>query len=143
MGSRAFCFYVDAAISYLMSPTSKRDSDALNSFVGSVMNCVETGREGIAEVIPRLRVAFEYLSDSLHRYDLDSDIYEDVPGRLAELLALSSGSGLTVILVRGERWRATVPNIQRGKNRVTRFRCRLWVSMIFIASPKPADHRSI
>jgi hypothetical protein len=85
MGPEAFCFYIDAAISYLKSAAAFGDSDGLNGFVGAVSHRLKWDRSAISPAISRLSDACDYLLEHLDRYDLTPGIYDHVPGDLRAL----------------------------------------------------------
>lgn len=85
MGPRAFCFYVDAGISYLKSEEASGDSDGVNGFLSAIAHRLEWDREPIAPAIPRLSDVCDYLLAHLDRYDLTPGIYDHVPDDLRAL----------------------------------------------------------
>ena len=86
MGPKAFCFYVDAAIAYLLSPSADEDSDAASSFCGVLEFQLQCYRVKISPSHPRLRKAIRKIIDDFERYDCDPKIYGDVKHRYEKLL---------------------------------------------------------
>ena len=81
MGPRAFCFYVDAAIAYLLSPTASGDSDAIHFFCGVVEFQLENHRAAIVPANNRLRAAVQAILRDFTRYDCDPQVYGDLASR--------------------------------------------------------------
>jgi hypothetical protein len=86
MGPKAFCFYVDAAINYLLSKDANEDSDAVNSFLSAVSFQQEHHAEEIQPAYPRLKAAIETVLSDFDRYDCTPSIYGDLAGQYRELL---------------------------------------------------------
>ncbi len=86
MGPRAFCFYVDAAIAYLVSPEADDDADAINCFCGLVEFQLEYHRKGIEPAFGRLRAATIQILRDFVRFDCDPTIYGDLVSRYQTLL---------------------------------------------------------
>ena len=87
MGPSAFCFYVDAAINYLLALESEGDSDAASSFCGVVEFQNAHYAASISPAYARLRSAIDRILRDFDRYDCDPNIYGDVPKRYRELRA--------------------------------------------------------
>ena len=82
MGPRAFCYYVQAAIAYLLSPAANGDSDAANSFCSVVEFQVDNNRSAIDPAIPSLRDAIESMLVTFSRFDCEPLVYGDVEWRV-------------------------------------------------------------
>jgi hypothetical protein len=86
MGPKAFCFYVDAAIHYLLSKDAKEDSDAVNSFLSAVRFQIQDHAEQISPAFPTLKTCIEQMLNDFDRYDCTPEIYGDLEGRYQALL---------------------------------------------------------
>ncbi|MHB1155299.1 MAG: hypothetical protein ACYC26_00525 [Phycisphaerales bacterium] len=86
MGPAAFCFYVDAAIAYLLSPNSTGDSSAVSSFCGVVEFQHRYYGQEISSARFRLKNAIMRILQDFERYDCDIQIYGDVAGRYKRML---------------------------------------------------------
>ena len=91
MGPRAFCFYVDAAIAYLLNPAASGDSDAIHCFCGVVEFQLENHRAAIVSANGRLHAAVRVILDDFTRYDCDPQIYGDLASRYERLLTQLAG----------------------------------------------------
>jgi hypothetical protein len=69
MGPRAFCFYVQAAIAYLLSPASARDCEAVGSFPLSVEFQLEHYQDQLGPITDPLRNAVAAILSEFDRYD--------------------------------------------------------------------------
>jgi hypothetical protein len=85
MGPRAFCYYVQAAIAYLLSPAANGDADAANAFCSVVESQLENDRPAIAPAIPRLRDAIESMLANFSRFGCDPQVYGDIESRYRAL----------------------------------------------------------
>ena len=86
MGPKAFCYYVPAAISYLMSESADGASDAVNFFHGIVDNRLLHQRADIVPVIPALHEAVQYVLDRWAKFHVDPEIYGGLKQKYARLL---------------------------------------------------------
>ena len=86
MGPRAFCYYVQAAIAYLLSPAATGDSDAANTFWSVVESQVDNNRSAIDPAIPSLRDAIESMLVNFSRFNCDPQVYGNVASRYRALL---------------------------------------------------------
>lgn len=91
MGPRAFCFYVEAAIAYLLSPAAQGDSDAVNSFCGLVEFRLDYEGNAIEQAHRQLRDAMQAILRDFARYGCDPQIYGDLPSRYRNSLARLAG----------------------------------------------------
>jgi hypothetical protein len=87
MGPRAFCYYVQAAIAYLVSPASDGDSHAASSFSTVVEFRVDHDRNLIEPAVPRLRDAIRTLMTNFSRFAMEPSAYGDVESRYKVLLS--------------------------------------------------------
>jgi hypothetical protein len=85
MGPRAFSFYDDAAIAYLLSPGANGDSDAAYSFCGVVEFQLEQNGDAIAPARSRLHHAVQAILNDFERFNCDPQIYGDLPSRYRRL----------------------------------------------------------
>jgi hypothetical protein len=85
MGPVGFGYYVDAAIRFLGSPAADADSDSVCMFLSAVEYQVEHNLPRIRPASGRLAAALGDLLADLARFDIDPDIYGDVPARVAAL----------------------------------------------------------
>jgi hypothetical protein len=85
MGPSAFCYYVDAAIAYLLSSAANDDSDAVNCFCGLVEFQLDGNAEAIAPACGRLRQAVQTILKDFDRYNCDPQVYGDLPSRYRSL----------------------------------------------------------
>lgn len=86
MGPKAFCFYVDAAIAYLLSPSADEDSDAASSFCGVLEFQLQFYHASISPSHPRLKAVMMKIVDDFERFDCDTKIYGDVKLKYEKLL---------------------------------------------------------
>lgn len=84
MGCHAFCFYVLAAIDYLLSDDSRNDEEMISGFVGVCEVRLEHDAEAIRPSLGDIHRALVHLRK---RGDIYSDCYADVPSRVDALLA--------------------------------------------------------
>ena len=75
MGPRAFCFYVDAAIAYLLGPAANGDSGAVSCFCGVVEFQLDNNGEALASAHGRLHHAIQAILKDFQRYDCDPQIH--------------------------------------------------------------------
>jgi hypothetical protein len=85
MGPRAFYYYVQAAIAYLLGPDADGDSDAANSFCGVVEFQLEHSCDAIRPAHPLLRDAIRAILNNFSRFDCDPKTYGDVASRYRAL----------------------------------------------------------
>jgi hypothetical protein len=85
MGPRAFCYYVEAALAYLLGPASNGDSDAVNCFCGIVEYQLENNGVAIKAARIRLHGAVCDILENFARYECDPEIYGDLPSRYRSL----------------------------------------------------------
>lgn len=86
MGPKAFCFYVDAAIAYLLGPSADEDSDAVSSFCNVLEFQIQFYRTRISPSYPRLKFAIRRILDDFERFDCDPKTYGDVKLKYEKLL---------------------------------------------------------
>lgn len=91
MGPKGFCFYVTAAIGYLLSKESDGDSDAANTFCALIEFRLTHERAEISASEPAIRKAILGMLADFERYHCDSNIYGDLPKRYRKLLAKLGG----------------------------------------------------
>ncbi|MEM7678737.1 MAG: hypothetical protein AAF449_22375 [Myxococcota bacterium] len=78
MGPKAFCFYVQAAVNYLLGPDSDGDSDAVSSFLICVQFQYDDHAKHLRSITGFLINAMESIASRVDRYECDVDIYGDV-----------------------------------------------------------------
>ena len=71
MGPKAFCFYVQAAISYIQSADAEGDKSMARSFQHPVEHHWEYDREAVASVLPAICDALQYVIDNWAKFDDD------------------------------------------------------------------------
>jgi hypothetical protein len=86
MGPKAFCYYVPAAVAYLISAASDGDSDAASSFCGVLEFRLDDDREAMLPVFAHLRGALEFIISNYAKYGCDLAIDGDVASRYRTLL---------------------------------------------------------
>jgi hypothetical protein len=87
MGPKAFRFYVQAAIKYLLSVESDGNSDAANTFCGLIEFGLEWEPDKIAASCPIIREGILGILENFERYGCDVAIYGDLAGRYRVLLS--------------------------------------------------------
>jgi hypothetical protein len=83
MGPKAFHFYLQAVINYLMSDASANDADfvsALNAVIRFRMQ-----EEGFLSAVDNVRKLVDYVIDHFDKYGVNSDIYGDLLGEYRQL----------------------------------------------------------
>jgi hypothetical protein len=93
MGPVAFGYYVQAAISFLLSKDANFQSDAVHTFCHVIENrLAETDpRQQVVKVFPLLRDAIRSILDDFERFDSSIEIYGDLEGQYRVLLARLGG----------------------------------------------------
>jgi hypothetical protein len=86
MGPKAFCYYVQAAIAYVLSPDTDGDSSVPGCFCMDLEFQLENHSEIIRPIYPLLRDAIEKMLANFSRFDCDPEIFGDVPARCRALL---------------------------------------------------------
>lgn len=86
MGPKAFCFYIPAAIGYLLSRDADGDSCAANSFCALIEYRLECDPGVVAVVGPAIRTAIIGILENFERFGCERAIYGDVASRYAALL---------------------------------------------------------
>lgn len=86
MGPKAFCYYVDAAIAYLLSPDADEDSDAVSCFCGLIEFRMEHDLAEIQPALKKIHIAIEAILADFARYDDGLAIYDDLASRYRNLL---------------------------------------------------------
>lgn len=86
MGPRAFSFYVEAAITYLLSSAANRDAEAVASFCSVAEFRLERDTESVTLYRSRLRQAVAAVMHDFNRFVVDPQAYRDLSGRLRGLL---------------------------------------------------------
>ena len=83
MGSKAFTFYLQAAINYLQSEASREDSDMINCLKGVVE--YRKNEEAFDSARDRVRSMVDYVINHYDKFDVDIAIYGDVLGAFRQL----------------------------------------------------------
>ena len=94
MGPKAFCFYVQAAISYIQSADAEGDKSMACSFQHPVEHHWEYDREAVASVLPAICDALQYVIDNWAKFDDDEwgiGVYRNVPKHCRQLLQKLTG----------------------------------------------------
>ena len=86
MGPKAFCFYVPAAIAYLMSESASYQCDAVNFFHGKLERQLREHAEEIEPALPAIRDAVVYLLDHWEKFEINPEIYGDLRGNYEAIL---------------------------------------------------------
>jgi hypothetical protein len=86
MGPRGFCFYVRAAVEYLLSDDSLDDSDAVSSFCSLIEFKLKYDSDETASARPIIRNAIDFILGDFSRYGCNPGIYGDVAARYRHLL---------------------------------------------------------
>lgn len=86
MGSKAYCFYVHAAIEYVKSEEALGNSDMVNCLIGTFAFRLEHDRHEVEQVLGEMKEVTNYLLANWDQYDVDQEIYSDLRTQCEELL---------------------------------------------------------
>ncbi len=81
MGVTAFCFYLPAAIDYLLSPAADHEYNVLSSFAGMMMLRLDRERGEMTAVLPVVRHAVDAFLADLDRFFDRAATWHDEPNR--------------------------------------------------------------
>jgi len=88
MGVVAFRYYVNAAINYIRSSDSTRDSAIVNCLAGVLEYRIESdSHQDLAPIAADLASICEYIIKNIQKFDVEINIYGDVCERFASLHA--------------------------------------------------------
>jgi hypothetical protein len=85
MGSTAFRFYVQAAISYIQSKSATGDSDIIAGFAGILECRLESESQELLSIAEQLASICAYIIEQYDRFDLTPEIYGDLRPRFQAL----------------------------------------------------------
>ena len=85
MGAPAFCFYVQAAISYIQSAAATEDSDIVNSLASILDHRLQFEAKELIGVAAQLASVCRYILEHYDRFALTPDIYGDLRPRFQAL----------------------------------------------------------
>jgi hypothetical protein len=86
MGPTAFQFYVIAAIRYIKSSESKRDSDAINCFLGLLEFRLKYEAESLRPIGKELTETCRFIVERYDQFDVTPDIYGELRPRYEQLV---------------------------------------------------------
>jgi hypothetical protein len=85
MGPRAFCYYVQSAISYIRSDTAAGNSDAPGCLASCLEMQLEWHRSELLSIALSLSELCDYVIDNYPKFEIDQEIYGDVRPRYVGL----------------------------------------------------------
>ncbi|WP_459556122.1 hypothetical protein [Lacunimicrobium album] len=86
MGPDAFCYYLPAAVNFVLSEKSLGDSDIVNGLTGTIKFRLEYGRDEIQNAFPEIIRFAKHALEHYDEFDLTPDIYSDLRPTLQNFL---------------------------------------------------------